>query len=69
MGDGIFIGCTSLESVTILAETPPEMEYGINNNSFDNTNNYPIYVPEQSVEAYKEKMPRYVDRIQQIPQP
>lgn len=67
MGDGIFIGCTSLESVTISAETPPEMEYGTRNDSFDNTNNCPIYVQAESVEAYKEKMPRYADRIRPIP--
>ena len=67
MGDSIFIGCTSLESVTIMATEPPEMDYGTRNDSFDDTNNCPIYVPTQSVEAYKEKMPRYADRIQPIP--
>ena len=44
-----FDGCTSLTSVTVNALTPPK----IDNSVFDNTNDYPIYVPCESVETYK----------------
>ena len=44
-----FSGCNSLTSITVNAITPPN----ISNNTFDDTNNCPIYVPCQSVDAYK----------------
>ena len=44
-----FYGCTSLSSVTIFAKTPPS----IGNAVFDKTNDCPIYVPAESVNAYK----------------
>lgn len=46
---GAFNNCTSLTSVTVNAVTPPTMV----NNVFNYTNNCPIYVPAQSVDAYK----------------
>ena len=67
LGDYVFSGCSSLESVTIMATEPPEMDYGIINCSFDDTNNCPIYVPAESVEAYQQTMPKYASRIQPIP--
>jgi len=48
--DGVvFSGCNSLTSITVNAIAPPN----ISNNTFDDTNNCPIYVPCQSVDAYK----------------
>lgn len=46
----VFTGCKSLESVVIRATTPPTLA---NSNSFNNTNNCPIYVPDSAVNAYK----------------
>ena len=61
-----FKGCTSLTKVTILATTPPEGQLV---NSFNYPNTYPIYVPAESVEAYKaaENWQIYKNRIQAIP--
>lgn len=44
-----FYNCTGLTSITFEATAPPS----INSNSFQNTNNCPIYVPAESVDAYK----------------
>ncbi len=46
-----FRGCTSLASVTILATKPPYI--GTSSSVFSNTNINKIYVPAESVEAYK----------------
>lgn len=61
-----FMGCSSLVSITIKATTPPEMN---NTNSLLKTNNCPIYVPAESVDAYKaaNNWSTYADRIQAIP--
>jgi hypothetical protein len=59
-----FSGCNSLESVTIYALNPPT-GFG----PFNNTNNtFVIYVPAESVEAYKsaQNWQTYKDRIQAI---
>jgi hypothetical protein len=45
-----FNGCNHLTSITIKATTPPTLA---NSNAFNSTNNCPIYVPSESVEAYK----------------
>lgn len=50
IGIGAFDTCTRLISVTIKATTPPVL---IAAGAFNNTNNCPIYVPAESVEAYK----------------
>lgn len=59
-----FVGCSSLTSITVLPETPPSLFNG----SFDDTNNCPIYVPSESIEAYKsaENWSDYADRIQPL---
>lgn len=49
IGSTAFSNCTSLTSVTINATTPPTLK----TNVFSNTNNCPIYVPAESVDAYK----------------
>ena len=50
IGENAFISCTGLEEMTIKATTPPTLA---NANAFTNTNDCPIYVPEQSVSTYK----------------
>ena len=50
IGEGVFYNCNGLTSVTIQATTPPTLS---NKNAFYNTNNCPIYVPAESVNAYK----------------
>lgn len=62
---GAFQNCTGLTSVTCLATTPPTL----GTNAFDNTNNCPIYVPAESVNAYKAASgwSSYASRIQAIP--
>lgn len=65
IGPGAFYGCTSLQSITCLATTPPDLIY----NPFDNTNDCPIYVPEESVEDYKLAWSLYASRIDAIPVP
>ena len=61
-----FNHCSSLTSVTVNSLTPPTLsEYYV----FDNTNDCPIYVPSQSVSAYKSatNWSSYASRIQAIP--
>ena len=65
IGNNAFYNRTNLTSITCLAETPPTLN--TNTNAFDNTNNCPIYVPENSVEAYKAAWSKYASRIQAIP--
>ena len=50
IGMHAFESCTGLTSVTINATTPPTLD---DTNAFDDTNNCPIYVPAESVNAYK----------------
>ena len=60
-----FKKCTFLDSITIKATTPPTLGSA----AFHNTNNCPIYVPAESVDAYKTatNWSAYADRIQAIP--
>ena len=50
IGEWAFFDCSSLTSITIKAMTPPTLS---NANAFGGTNDYPIYVPAQSVNAYQ----------------
>ena len=65
IGSSVFYGCTSLTSVTINATTPPSL----GSSAFSDTNNCPIYVPAESVDAYKTatNWKTYANRIQAIP--
>ena len=56
-----FFACNSISSITCLATIPPNMEYEV----FKMSNNSPIYVPNESVEAYKAApgWSEYADRI------
>ena len=57
---GAFYNCSGLTSITVNATTPPTL----GSNAFDNTNDCPIIVPTQSVNAFKTAWPTYADRIQ-----
>ena len=66
IGVSAFRGCTNLTSVTVEATTPPTL----GTNVFNNTNaNLVIYVPSQSVNAYKTatNWSTYATKIQAIP--
>ena len=60
-----FYDCSGLTSITVHSTTPPTLEYSV----FDSTNNCPIYVPSESVDAYKaaSSWVNYKSRIQAIP--
>lgn len=62
IGNQAFQNCSSLTSITINATTPPTLG---GYREFYNTNNCPIYVPCESVNAYKSAMywSEYADRI------
>ena len=66
ISDYAFDGCSGLTSVTIQATTPPTLG---GSSAFSDTNNCPIYVPAESVDAYKQatNWSAYADRIQAIP--
>lgn len=65
IGYGAFNRCSGLTNITVNATTPPTLASGV----FNNTNNCPIYVPANSVNAYKtaNKWSSYASRIQAIP--
>lgn len=56
-----FYGSAGLLSITCMSVTPPSL----NDSVFEDTNNCPIYVPNESVESYKTalKWSAYADRI------
>lgn len=62
IGDCAFNGCTALTSITCLAVTPPSLS-----SSALKKTTCPIYVPCESVDAYKAAWSAYADRIQCIP--
>ena len=66
IGNYGFFSCNSLSSITVLNSVPPTL----GNSALDNTNNCPIYVPAESVEAYKNatNWSNYSTRIQAISQ-
>jgi hypothetical protein len=65
IGPDAFLACGSLTSITFLSSTPPTIGW----HTFEQTY-CPIYVPAESVEAYKTASTyweEYADRIQAIP--
>ena len=68
IGFAAFWNCSSLTSVTINAINPPTLiSFGTLVNTFDNTNDCPIYVPAESVSAYQSAWSTYASRIFAIP--
>jgi len=78
IGGACFAYSTKLEGITINATSVPTLEKEkitdeqgdlYYNNAFDSTNNCPIYVPAESVAAYKAatNWSKYASRIQAIP--
>ena len=69
IGKRAFQGCSGLTSVTINATTPPTLGSGALDSS--SSNEYPIYVPSESVDIYRSAgglwSSKYYDRIQPIP--
>lgn len=61
IGNGAFSYCNNLSRIIIEAVTPPIL--GSDDDTFNNTNNCPIYVPCESVDVYKMAWPIYADRI------
>ena len=59
IGDWAFNLCNGLDIIICKSTTPP----AIGNGAFDDTNDCPIYVPSQSVDAYKESWSEYADGI------
>ena len=66
IGEKAFSYCISLTSITVEATEPPTLS---NANAFQDTNNCPIYVPAESVDAYKASTDwsEFANRIQAIP--
>ena len=66
IGMAAFEICSGLTSIIVEATTPPTLGY---TNVFNNTNNCPIYVPAESVNAYKTATywSTYASRITAIP--
>ena len=65
IGGSAFENCRSLNSVTVRATTPPTL----GSSAFNGTNSCPIYVPAESVNAYKTatNWSRYASYIRAIP--
>ena len=65
IGGGAFYDCRSITSVTVEALTPPKLGDSV----FYNTKDCPIYVPAESVDAYKaaSRWSDYASRIHPIP--
>ena len=61
-----FYNCQSLASVTVKATTPPTLGFGV---FYNVSSNLVIYVPAESVDAYKAatNWSTYADKIQAIP--
>lgn len=59
IGSDAFYNCSSASTITCLSDTPCE----IGNRCFDNTNDCPIIVNENAVDAYKASWTAYADRI------
>ena len=63
IGKNSFYNCSGLTSITVEATTPPTLSSG----AFSKTNeNLVIYVPAESVDAYKTNWSSYASRIQAI---
>lgn len=60
MGNRVFTGCSSLTAITFEGLVPPTIDTGNTSGTFGNTGlTFPIYVPCQSLNAYKTAFGRY----------
>lgn len=68
IGNSAFNGCTSLTSITVRGSSSAAHFTTIEENTFDDTNNCPIYVPADKVEELKTASgwSAYADRLQPI---
>ena len=57
-----FYSCTALQEIVMLPTTPPARAY----QSLTNTNNCPIYVPDESLEIYQNEWQDLASRIQPL---
>ncbi len=57
-----FYSCTALQEIVMLPTTPPTRAI----NSLANTNNCPIYVPDESLETYQNEWQDLASRIQPL---
>ena len=67
--EGVFRGCTAMNSLTVQAVTPPEH---VTADTFEDTNDCPIYVPAESFSDYKNATDgwgNYASRIHTIDSP
>ena len=64
IGASALEGCVSLTSITVNSAIPPRLSFNV----FYDTNNCPIYVPNESIDDYKASSywTEYIDRIQPI---
>ena len=64
IGNSAFNGCSGLTSITVNSTTPPTLGTSV----FEDTNNCPIYVPDDSVSEFKtaDKWSEYASRIKPI---
>ena len=69
MGQSTFRACPALQSVTLLATTPPTFEFS-NDMTFLGAPNAKIYVPASAVDTYKSAAvwSNYASRIYAIPE-
>ena len=65
IGNGAFYNCSGLTSINIDATRPPTL----GNSAFFNTNNCPIYIPCESIDAYKfaSGWSTYTSRFEAVP--
>lgn len=64
IGDMAFYGCVKLDYIVSRNTTPPTL----GTNSLTNTNECPIFVPDNSVDIYKGRWTQYRDRIMGLSQ-
>ena len=64
IGDRAFYGCTRMASITVEAVYPPD---NVTNETFEETNECPIYVPATSMNRYRDSWGWYAYRMYAIP--
>jgi len=68
VGDGTFSNCSGLTSITCEASTPPNCSYNYNPIFYNVNKSIPVYVPANSVDAYKKaNVWKDFTNIQEIP--